>query len=741
MSRHDFRFALAWLVILAAPTTLVADETVIRVLSNRADLISGGDALVEIVGAREKQQIRLNGRDVSDVFVKRGNGRVMGLVTGLDLGENTLRVSGPGGTVETTITNHPNYGPVFSAAQHRIDEEDWALCRSGQPSKLNDCNVAVEYTFLYKSTNPTRQGLIAFDPADGIPGDVATTTTDHGATVPFIVRRELGYQDRDQYTILVLFDPSKAWAPWAPQPQWNQKVFAPHGSNCGMSFKPGSPRLNDTASGFAAFGLEHSYITALGRGFAVVSTALNNNGHNCNVVLQAESMMMVKERLVEQYGELRYMIGTGCSGGAIAQNTMANAYPGLYQGLLTTCTYPDSVSPAVQASDYYLLRKYFEDPGRWAPGVAWSPHQFGLVEGHLSHVNAIAMDELLFKPATRTSGNCAGAETYHPDNNPGGVRCGALEWNQHISGTRPEAHWSDIEKALGRGFTNIPFGNVGIQYGLQALQKAEITPAQFVDLNVKIGGLNVDVEFQEARASIPLDTIANAYRGGAITVGNNLDQVAIINFLGPDPGAAHDSVHAWWVRWRLDREQGHHDNHVMWGGPVALFGDPYYFQQGLLAIDRWLAAVEADRGDDPLPVKITANRPADVHDQCSDGLGHKIADEICVEFQRDAYNYGTPRTVAGADIYASSLSCQLKPFSRDADYGPVPFTEEQWAQLETLFGDGVCDYSQPGHGEETKTVPWLTYQDGSGGVVIGGKEMSPQPLNSGSGWSSPAFRD
>ena len=38
--------------------------------------------------------------------------------------------------------------------------------------------------------------------------------------------------------------------------------------------------------------------------------------------------MMAKERLVEQYGDVRYTIGTGCSGGSIAQHTVANAYPG-----------------------------------------------------------------------------------------------------------------------------------------------------------------------------------------------------------------------------------------------------------------------------------------------------------------------------------------------------------------------------------------------------------------------------
>ena len=100
--------------------------------------------------------------------------------------------------------------------------------------------------------------------------------------------------------------------------------------------------------------IEQSYVKALGLGFAVASTALDNLGHNCNVVTQAESLVMVKERLVEQYGELRYTLGTGCSGGSITQHHVANAYPGVYQGLIVTCSYPDVFTTAVQFAEPLL---------------------------------------------------------------------------------------------------------------------------------------------------------------------------------------------------------------------------------------------------------------------------------------------------------------------------------------------------------------------------------------------------
>src|SRR5438046_7884333 len=68
----------------------------ISVLSNRADLISGGDALVEIkwdaLADANAARIDVDGIDVKRAFATRANGRYMGLVTGLRNGENLLTV-------------------------------------------------------------------------------------------------------------------------------------------------------------------------------------------------------------------------------------------------------------------------------------------------------------------------------------------------------------------------------------------------------------------------------------------------------------------------------------------------------------------------------------------------------------------------------------------------------------------------------------------------------------------------
>ncbi len=708
----------------------------IKVLSSHPALVSDGDVLLEVLGTTtgdSSLRIELDGRNVTERFTERENGRRMGLLKGLKPGTNTLHVLDDQGSRTLEIRNHPGYGPLFSAGQHRRD--GWEDCRAGLQSPQKDCNVAPSYRWLYKPANPLQPGLVEFDPAGGMPDDVAMTTTDNGHTLPFVVRREDGFLDRDRYTILVLYQPEQDWQPWQPQPQWNRKLLIPHGGNCGRAYSPGEPQLSDSTGGVPG-GPEHTYVYALGSGFAVLSTALNNGAHNCDMVLQAESMIMAKERLVEQYGELRYTIGTGCSNGAIAQHTVANAYPGVYQGLLTTCSYPDGWSSLVKGVDYHLLRQYLENPTRWGAGVSWSPHQFGPVEGHVSHLNAVVTTEL-FYDSLRPDTGCAGPDSYHPDNNPQGVRCGRMEWGTHVWGTRLVPGPAGDPPIAVSKFT---YGNQGIPYGLQALRDGQISPAQFVDLNQQIGGVDHDMNLQAARTHSDPGAIASAMRSGIANPVNHLDKVAIINFFGPDPGAAHDAVHAWWTRWRLERRHGHHDNHVMWGGPGPLIGDPWYFPQSFYAMDRWLAAVEADRSDAPLAEKIVRNRPADVHDQCSNGLGQKIADALCVELLRPAYAYGTPRTAAGADRHAMNYDCQLKPFSRADDFGPLPFTEAQWQQLESLFADGVCDYALPGIAETVQTRAWLGYRDEQGEITVGGAPL-PVPGDPPAGWASPAFAD
>lgn len=720
----------------AAPLTLKA-------LSNRADLISGGDALMELVlpagVSLSSVTVDVDGRDVTGQFAPRTDGRVLGLVSGLALGSHVVTARSGAASSSLTLVNHADGGPVVAGPQLT----PWT-CQNG--SKDPQCAQAPTVAYVYISSNPTKSGFQTYDPTNPAT-DVASTTTDTGVTVPFIVRVETGYQDRDQYKIAVLFQPGKAWSGAEPQAQFDHKLLITHGVSCGVDYQTGSaPSVTSynpadvTGAGLPTTGMD-SVQYALGKGFAVMSTALDYSGHNCNLPLQAESLIMAKEKLIEQYGTLRYTIGTGCSGGSLAQQWIANAYPGVYQGILPTCSFPDAWGTATQFADYHLLLAYFSDPTKWGTGVVWLPTQEADVEGHITIVNSEVSDNAQFHVAVATD-TCSGisdAQRYQPMTNPGGVRCSIQDAAINTLGPRPPELWTDNEKKIGRGYAGFPVDNVGVQYGLGALQAGKILPAQFVDMNVKIGGLDLDTNAIPGRTPAVEPALANAYRSGMINEGNNLDRTAIIDCRGPDPGAFHDAYRAFAMRARLDRAHGNHDNQLIWEGPVLIIGDVQCAQNSLVAMDRWLGAVEKDSSGKPVAQKLAANKPSDLGDQCYSGAGVKLSDGLCPDAVVPVY--GTPRMVAGDAISTDTNKCQLKTLNRADNYGPLgatTFTDDQWAQLQAVFKDGVCDFTKPGVSQQG-TVPWQTYQDAGGKVIYGGTALPAAPANSGGGWASPAF--
>jgi len=337
-----------------------------------------------------------------------------------------------------------------------------------------------------------------------------------------------------------------------------------------------------------------------------------------------------------------------------------------------------------------------------------------------------------------TKDTVAGDEStrYDSETNPGGVRCSVLDIMMNVLGPRPESSWTPQEQAAGHGFAGIPFANTGVQFGLEELEKGQITPAQFVDLNVKIGGLDVDSGFAEERVAGDQAAIERAYRSGLIDETTNLDQVAMINHGGPDPGLAHDYSHAFWTEERLQADQGHTDNRVMWFGPTPLIGNPDWANEALLDMDRWLTAVESDGRAVSLADKIAEDRPADVTDRCV------IADAAPAcsveELQALQTRLSTPRQEAGGPLANDNVACQLKPLDR-ADYGVLgaAFTADQWAQLETVFADGVCDWSVPGRGQGPAET-WLQYGTATE-HVYGGENLPPPPTGSAGGLMGGSF--
>jgi hypothetical protein len=680
--------AAAVTFLLFMPAASAAAKVEIRVLSNRADLISGGDALVQVKPAGAT--VFVGRRNVTRAFAVRPNRRYQALLTGLRKGANRVVARKGKSGARLTIFNHRIGGPVTAGPQI----QPWTCF----PGALDaQCNRRPSYFYSYKSTDGG--ALQPYDP-ENPPSDVAATKTDTGKTVPFIVREERGALDRDEYRIATLYDPSKPWAPWAPQAGYNHRLVIFHGASCDTEYEQASAPdvINETA---------------LAHGFVTMSHALDNAGHNCSILTQAESLIMTKERVIEQYGPVRWTIGSGCSGGSLVQQQVANAYPGVYQGITPACSFTDAWSSAMQYVNYQLLRRYYENPSGWAPGVAWTPDAISAVEGHPNPANAVTFTAVI-PSSGDPSRSCPGVppeKVYDPQTNPKGVRCTLHDYMRNLFGPRKVD-----------GLTGRPVGNIGFQYGLKPLLAGKISVAQFLDVNEKIGAFDMDYEHIPTRMDADRPALDRVYRSGAVNQADNLDKVAIIDLRGPDPGAFHDVYRTYVMRARLDRNFGTHANQILWRGQVPLLGDVNYTDESILAIDQWMAAVAKDPRRMSRARKIIVDKPKTIVDRCTDGGGNEADASTC---DATVQAYSDPQIEGGMPLTDDTLRCNLKPLKRE-DYAGITFTDDQWAQMGRIFPAGVCDFSKPGVGRHP-TRAWQTYQNSKGKVIYGGRPLGATP--------------
>ena len=690
----------------------------IEVLSGRGDLVTGGNALLRIVlppdASASGLQVDDGGRDVTSAF-RTGATSIDGLVAGLSLGENVIRAVLPDGRgARITLTNAPIGGPVLSGPQI----EPWTCSEGAQDEQ---CNRESVVAFSYKPTGGG--GLQPYDP-DNPPSDVATTTTDEGNEVPFIVREETGVSLRDEYKIAALFDPEQEVDPTAENPGFANKLVLTHGQSCDTSYEMGAAPdvlLED----------------ALAQGFAVASHALDNAGHNCNLVTQAESLIVTKELVVERFGPLTYTIGSGCSGGSLVQQQVANAYPGVFQGILPQCSFTDAWSSAQQYVDYVGLRAFLEGPGTVETGIL--PAQWPSIFGHANPANQITFTEVIPNSGD-PSRACPGVpdEDVFSSDNPEGVRCSFQDYMVNVFG--------EVESGPDAGKARRPISNVGIQYGLSGLlaflegptdpTRPPLTPAQFAALNAGVGGYDLDFEPIPERTTADPLAQDRVYRSGAVNTGAHLDDVAIIDLGGPEPGAFHDVYRKYSMRDRLIREHGDADNQVFWEGQTPLLGDVSFVDDSIRAMDDWLAAVEADGRSVPLAQKIVeAKEKAGVAERCVASGGADVPLSVC-DATVDPTIFSSPRIEAGGGdplvgFTDDRLDCQTVPLE-SYDYAGQSFAEvftaaEQEA-LTATYPTGVCDYSKPGKGFQAATT-WLTYQDAAGKVVYGGTPLGAAPVS------------
>ena len=691
----------------------------ISVLSGRADLVTGGDALVRVDGVRRAGavRVRLDGADVTGSFALRPDGAYEGLVTGLRLGRNDLRATARrAGGAAITLTNHPLTGPVFAGPQVQPWDCDLHPATTGLGAPRDaQCSTPTVYRWLYKST--AGGGLRAYDPAKP-PADVATTTTDAGVTVPYVVRLETGVQDRGIYQVAVLRDPARPWSPWAPQAGWNGKVVWPFGGGSNPQHVTAEPQgvLDELA---------------LSRGYLVASSGLHVNNANVNQTVAAEALAMLKEHVVESYGPIRYTIGAGCSGGSIMQQVIVEQYPGLLDGILPGCSYPDVWTTATEVLDCGMLLRYF------GTATGWTDAQKAAVMG-TKDTSVCNYWSFAFLPTSfpDRAQNCGWAaddpRVYDPVTNPGGTRCGVPDYEVAIWGRRPRALWTDAEKAAGHGFARVVADNTGVLYGLKALRDGAITPAQFADLNARIGASDIDGRPQPQRRAADPGTPSIAYRAGQVTQGYRLDRVPIIDLRGSaNTLDIHTDFHSWELRARLDEANGNHANQVIWTWPATgNFGGitpPADVRAlALTTMDRWLAGIEADRRRLPLELKVRLHRPADAVDSCWPAAttatgGERVLDPEYAGRCGTAFpHYGDARSVAGERLSGATLKCRTVPLRRAA----LPqLSAAEFAAVRSALSGRMCDWSKRGVGDRPND-PWMSFTAGPGGRPLGPAPVS-----------------
>src|SRR5262252_430825 len=543
----------------------------IRTLSNRADLISDGDALVEVLAPQDvplkKVTFALNGTDVGGAFVVDEATRTFrGVLTGLKVGANDFAVGSNGNGkgrpgAALTITTHARGGPILLGSQTQpwICATPTAVPASGNTPASNasglttfavdaQCNIATEFKFFYHTTTtpcslalpdpsppapaPTNPCFKPYTPGT-TPSDLASTTTNAGVTVPYIVRVERGTMNRGIYDIAVLFDPSKPWTPLAPQPQWNGKALYTFGASTGQ------PRLQfRSEQNWAVGGISGVFDdSALRLGFMVIDNSVTDSLYNSNRVLVAETVMMMKEHVVDTYGEVKYLMGNGCSGGSIQQNTVSSIYPGLLDGIQPSCDFSDSITTGLEVIDCVLLVNAYQTPEWLALQGGFTQAQINAkktaINGHLDQLGCQSWNNSFGfngKPGNyvpllvvnQTTGalapqgaprnNCLlpAALVYDPVTNPNGTRCGDADLSTAVWGTTANENAPGSVRARQTG------DNVGIQYGLKALLSGAITPEEFVTLNEKIGGADADSNATAARSIADLPALDIAYRAGIV---------------------------------------------------------------------------------------------------------------------------------------------------------------------------------------------------------------------------------
>ncbi len=536
-----------------------APQLEMKVLSGRPDMVSGGSALVELTGPLlDGVRVTLNGQDVTPAFRPgRTSGTLLGKLEVLTLGPNlvTARAGGSHAQLLSRESLHSRTR-IFRPSSATIRLSDRIL-RPGKSRgrRLQRPNPRAVLLQIHRKiaaggrektlrlAGASAPGFKSLDPSAVLPEDVATTTTTEGKQVKYIVRVETGVINRSVYRIAFLHETGQPLPdPWTPAPSWNGRLVYSFGGGCGTGFRQGQAAppvdLNAVAAGYAAAG-----------------STLDVLGTNANDVINAETLTMVKEHFIKSFGVPIHTIGTGGSGGAIQQYTIAQNYPGLLDGITPGSSFPDMPTILEPILDCAVLARAFDSmtqplTPRTAVMAVSGYGSWGLCESRNKTspqwIQAAACDASMPKD-----------KIYNPASNPKGVRCSLQDNQANVYGRDPKT-----------GAAPQIFDNVGLQYGLRAfLQRGEdhrrsVPRSQPAYRRIRCRRQPRPGAFRRRQTRAGRSLI----RPGRVNVGGgSLGAIPIIDYrrYADLEGNPHDRVRSIQMRLRIERSSGSAANQVL----------------------------------------------------------------------------------------------------------------------------------------------------------------------------------
>jgi Tannase-like family of unknown function (DUF6351) len=742
-----------------------------------------------------------NGEDVTTVFTPAPDGHALvGIVEGFRLGANEIVAAPNGGgqgrpaPARLEVRNHPIEGPIFSGPHQQpfvcataratfdgrkllgqpiVDNQNqfgipvaaedasgnYPQDGRGYPTPeaqivgwSRNCSAATRTGYVYQSTDGQFRWL---DNPAVPPPDAAMTTTTDGRTVPYVVRLERGTIDRFIYTVAMLA-PTTETDPIQPDNSlWNGRlVFNLQG---GVAIG----RHQGTVSSGAMLRDD-----VLKLGYAVVSsTGLRTNTHY-NLQLSGETALMLKEHFIESHGVPYYTVGVGGSGGAIQQYVYAQNHPGLLDAAIPQYSYSDMVTQTIHVGDCELLEHYFDatdrDNPKWRDpelrqsimGLNASNFPKNLSSGTTAQFNFLyaLYQQLGYQVQDRDPASPAPALTECRRAwfgltplvmNPTFTNVADLDKLAQGTEGVEWTHWADLVNIYGTGedgFARVPWDNLGVQYGLEALRAGRITPEEFLALNAGVGGWkrtaqmvpegfpfaggfspeNFDpwssrqMNLSPDGGSTPAprtegnrDAMGAAYTSGMVFDGNIDIPVIDWRHYLEDELDMHHSHQSFATRQRIADQRGDAGNQVIWftdARPAIAFDQT---PMAFAVMDEWVRNIKANPGR-----SVAENRPAAAVDSCFDTTGQLVAsgsDVWAGVLDNDPAGactqrfpiYSTSRRVAGGPFRGGIFKCQLQPVAEAIDagvYGAWQPSVEERARLEQVFPSGVCDFTKPDAG-------------------------------------------